>query len=344
MVQRLVLWLVALCFLALPGMARPGAAGEVLDRIRREGLVTCGITSGSIGFERLDANGRWTGFYPDMCRVLAAAIIGGADNARFLELSSRNRFEAVRTGEVDVLTSGTTWTLERDGHLGLAFPTVYLYDGQGFMVHKSLGLNRLADLKAGRVCVAEDTTTIRNLEAFIRLKNLPLTLVRSRSSEGSVTGFFNHHCDTITNDRVGLVSMRMTRAPNPADYVIFPDLISKEPLAPVVRQDDPEFVQIVHWAIAATILAEEKGVTSANAGSMRSSDDPEIARLLGSVPGFGAWLGLDDGWAYRIISQVGNYGEIFERNLGDGSTLKMERGINALWTRGGLMYAPPLGG
>ncbi|MGQ9369932.1 amino acid ABC transporter substrate-binding protein [Azospirillum sp. A39] len=324
--------------------AGPARAEGTLDRVRENGVLRCGVSTSGIGLAAIDGSGRWQGFFVDMCRTLAAAVVGGADNLEILEVSSQNRFEAVRRGAVDVIMEGTTWTLQRDATLGVDFPVVYQYDGQGFMAHKSLGASRLDEVGQASVCVIDGTTTVRNLEQWIARTGAALTVKRVRSTEGALSAFFNHHCDLFTNDRIGLYAQRLLNAPQVSDYVIFPEIISKEPLGPMVRDGDPRWFEVVRWVFLATVIAEEKGISSGNLATFADSPDPETRKFLGLVPGMGEGLGLDDGWAVRVIRDVGNYGEIFDRNLGEGSRLRIERGLNDLWSKGGLLYAPPLGG
>lgn len=337
-----LLWVLALA-VTLSGPATPAFAGT-LERVRERGVLRCGVTTSGVGLAVMDEGGRWKGFFVDLCRAVAAAATGGGDNVEYVELSSQNRFRTVEEGSVDVTMEGTTWTLERDMTRAIDFPVVYMYDGQGFMAHRSRGIRSLADVADATVCVIERTTTVRNLEAWQAETGTRLVIRRVQSTEGALSAFFNHHCDLYTNDRIGLFAQRLLNAPNPADYVILPEVISKEPLGPMVRAGDDRWRELVRWVILATIVAEEKGVTMAKAPLVKDSPDPEVGRLLGLLPGLGAGLGLDDRWALRVITEVGNFGEIFDRHLGAGSRLGIDRGQNALWNRGGLMYAPPLGG
>ncbi len=334
----------ALLAVALSGPA--AARADTLERVREAGALRCGITASGAGLASVDEGGRWQGFFIDMCRALAAAAAGRADRVDYVEVSAANRFAALRGGEVDVIMDGTTWTLQRDATFGVDFPAVYLFDGQGFIAHRSRAAASVADLagEAASVCVVERTTTLRNLEDWMARTGARFAVKRVRSTEGAMSAFFNHHCDLYTGDRIGLHAQRRLKAPNSADYVVRPEVISKEPLGPMVRGDDKRWHDIVRWVFLATVLAEEEGVTAANAAARRDRADGELRRLLGAAPGLGLGLGLDDDWAWRVITQVGNYGEIFDRHLGAGSPLGIERGMNALWTRGGLMYAPPLGG
>ncbi len=319
---------------------------ETLEDVRDRGLLRCGVSSSGVGLATVDDSGNWRGFFVDMCRALAAAVTGDADRVEFVETNSENRFAILRNGEVDVVMEGTTWTLQRDATFGVDFPAVYLFDGQGFVAHRAQGFARLSDLPAGvSVCVIEQTTTLRNLEDWMARTGLRLRLKRVRSTEGALSAFFNHHCDLYTGDRIGLYAQRLLKAPDRDDYVILPETISKEPLGPMVRLDERRWFDIVRWVFLCTVLAEEKGVTAANAARLREgAPDPEVRRLLGASPGVGWGLGLDDGWAFRVVTQVGNYGEIFARHLGTSSPLGIDRGLNGLWMNGGLHYAPPLGG
>ena len=319
-------------------------AGGTLERVKQAGVLRCGVATSGTGLAAVDDHGRWQGFFVDMCRAVAAAVTGSADAIEFIEISSQNRFAVLREGGVDVVMDGATWTLHRDAALGVEFPAVYQFDGQGFMAHRSLGATRLADLREGTVCVIRGTTTERNLEHWIAATGRKLAVKTVNSTEGALSAFFNHHCDVLTNDRVSLFAQRLLNAPHTNDYVIFPEVIAKEPLSPMIKSGDAGWYKVVRWVILATILAEEKGITAADAAALNHSPDPEVNRLLGLTPGVGAGLGLDDQWAHRVIVRIGNYGEIYDRHLGRSSPLGIERGLNALWNRGGLMYAPPLGG
>ena len=314
-----------------------------MDAVKERGFLQCGVAEIGVGLSYVNEAGDWAGFFPDYCRAVAAATLGSAEAVDFLLIDSGNRFETLASGAIDALISNSTWTLRRDASLGFNWVSVLYYDGQGFLAHKSLGAKSLAEVGAASVCVQDGgTTTEMNLAEYIRLKNPKLTAMTFQSLEGRRSAFVRRRCDMSTTDRLVLVGFKISREPNPGDFVLFPDVISKEPLGPVVRDDDPQWFDIVKWVIYATIAAEEKGVTSANVAAMRGSEDPEVRRLLGVDPGLGETLGLDEAWAARVIEQVGNYGEIFERNLGKNTPLGLERGLNALWTEGGLMYAPPL--
>jgi general L-amino acid transport system substrate-binding protein len=260
----------------------------------------------------------------------------------FVELNQRTRFDATRDGAVDLFSANTTWTLTRDASMGLQFAATLYYDGQGFIAPTSLATKKLKDLKQATVCVTGNTTTENNLAEYIKVNRLDFKITTLTSNDSAVSAFLSRRCDLYTTDRLALAGLRAAGTSKPDDYVVFSEIISKEPLGPIVRSDDAAWFTIVKWVAFAMIAAEEKGVASTNLAHMRNSSDPEVRRLLGVDPGLGKALGLDEAWAARLIEQVGNYGEVFERNLGAGSPLRLDRGVNALWTNGGLMYAPPL--
>ncbi|MBX6368226.1 MAG: amino acid ABC transporter substrate-binding protein [Rhodospirillales bacterium] len=323
-------------------LAGPAFAGPTLDKVKGQGMIVCGVSTGLAGFSLADSQGKFTGLDVDYCRALAAAVLGDANKVKFAPLSAQQRFTALQSGEVDLLSRNTTWTLQRDTQLGLNFaPTMY-YDGQGFMVPKKLGVKSAKELNGATVCVQPGTTTELNLADFFRANKMQFKPVVIEKLDEVESAFFSGRCDAYTTDASGLAATRVSKAPNPDDYVILPEIISKEPLAPAVRHGDDEWFDIVKWTVYALIEAEEKGVTSKNVDEMLKSDDPNVKRLLGVTPGMGKSLGLDEKWAYNAIKQVGNYGEIFDRNVGKNSPLKLERGLNDLWTRGGLQYAMPI--
>ena len=326
---------------ALLTTERTGA--QTLDRIYDRGYLTCGLTYAGMGLADVDADGRWVGFFPDLCRALSAAIFGDAEALEYVEIDFVTRFNALSGEAFDVLMANTTWTMSRDIELQLGFTQTVLYDGQGFLAHRSLGAARLDDLNGPTtVCVHANTTTIDNLRDIIRATYPNLEIRTYESNEAGYDAFFARSCDLFTTDQSSLIGLRASRASDPADYVLLSDLISREPLGPAVRQDDVIWFDIVQWVMFALILAEEHGITSANIDEARASEVAEIARLLGAEGDYGARMGLPPDWAYQAIRQVGNYGEVFDRNLGAMSDLGMPRGINELWTRGGLIYAPPL--
>ncbi|WP_089934944.1 amino acid ABC transporter substrate-binding protein [Candidatus Entotheonella palauensis] len=315
-------------------------AGKNLDAIKSNGTLKCGVSTGLAGFSIADSKGNYTGLDADFCKALAAAVLGDASKVTFVPLSAQQRFTALQSGEVDLLSRNTTWTLTRDASLGLVFAGVTFYDGQGFMVPKDLKVNKATELDGAEVCVQTGTTTELNLADYFRAKGMTFKPVVFENLEESKTAFFNGRCQVYTTDRSGLASIRAADAPNPDDYVILPDTISKEPLGPVVRRGDDEWFSIVKWMVYGLIEAEEKGVTSKNVDEMKSSQDPVIQRLLGVSGDMGTKLGLDNDWAARAIKAVGNYGELYARNV---LPIGLPReGSNALWTNGGMMYAMPL--
>jgi len=317
-------------------------AGATLDAVKKNGAVSCGVSTGLQGFSLADSQGRYAGLDVDICRMVAAAVLGDAGKVKYVPLSSQQRFTAIQSGEVDILSRTTTWTLQRDTQLGLNFAPVVFYDGQGFMVPKKLGLKSAKELKGATVCVQPGTTTELNLADFFRANKLDFKPVVIEKLEEVEAAYFSGRCDAYTTDRSGLAATRIGKAANPDDHVILPEVISKEPLAPAVRHGDDEWFDIVKWTVYASIEAEEDGITSKNVDEKTKSDDPNVKRLLGVTPGMGKATGLDEKWAYNLIKQVGNYGEVFDRNVGKDSPLKLERGLNDLWTRGGLMYAMPV--
>jgi general L-amino acid transport system substrate-binding protein len=326
----------AICF------ALSAQAGPTFDKVKQAGQVVCGVNTGLAGFAQPDNQGHYTGLDVDICRALAAALFGDATKVKYVPLTAQQRFTALQSGEVDVLSRNTTWTLQRDTDLGLNFTAVVYYDGQGFMVAKKLAVKSAKELNGATICVQPGTTTELNLADYFRANKIEFKPVVIEKLDEVESAFFSGRCDAYTTDRSGLAATRAGRASNPDDYVILPEVISKEPLSPAVRQGDDQWNDLVRWVIYALIQAEESGITSKNVDDMLKSDDPNIKRLLGVTPGAGKSLGIDEKWAYNAIKQVGNYVEIFERNVGKNSPLKLDRGINNLWTKGGLMYAMPI--
>ena len=331
----------AAAFLLL-AIATPAFAGPTLDKIKLRGYVTCGVSTGLAGFSIADQQGRYTGLDVDTCRAIAAAVLGDASKTRFVPGTAQQRFTQLQSGETDVLTRNTTWTLTREADLGLLFAPPNYYDGQGFMVAKKLGVSSAKELNGATICVQAGTTTELNLADYFRTHQMSFKPLVIETLDQTENAFYSGRCDAFTADRSGLAGSRAGRTANPDEYVILPEVISKEPLAPAVRQGDDEWFEIVRWTVYALIDAEEKGVNSKNVDAMKKSTDPEIQRMLGVVPGTGKALHLGNAWAYDIIKQVGNYGEMFDRDVGKDSALKLDRGINALWTQGGLMYAMPI--
>jgi general L-amino acid transport system substrate-binding protein len=319
-------------------------AGKDLDAIKARGTLVCGVNTGLPGFSSADSQGRWSGLDVDLCRAIAAAVLNDAARVRYVPLNSQQRFTALQSGEVDMLSRNSTWTLTRDASLGLHFAGVNFYDGQGFMVPRSLNVTQLSQLRGATVCVEAGTTTELNLADFSRANNLNLRPVVFTEVSAATAAYFGGRCQAYTTDMSGLAAYRANEAPKPEDHVILTQLISKEPLGPVVRQGDDEFFNIVKWVHNVMLEAEELGITQANVDQLRaSSTNPNIRRILGAGnENSGRLLGLDKDWAYRIIKAVGNYGESFERNVGKGSNIGLDRGMNALWNKGGLQYAPPI--
>lgn len=320
-------------------------AGQTVQAIKARGALNCS-TAGHLNTPRQYSQpGTIAGFDRDFCRAVAAAVLGDVRKIKFILLVPQNRFEALQKRAVDVLVRSTTWTLSRDADLGVHFTAVNFYDGQGFVARKNLGIKSLLELKPkgkkASACVEQSTTSAGNIADYIRDHDLPITLKPFGSFEELRYAFFTEHCDLFSADQSFLVEFRSTEPPIPDDYVVLDDVISKEPLGAAVRDDDAQWFNIVRWTIYATIQAEELGITSHNVDTIRKNGSTAQRRFLGAESGIGKPLGLDDNWAYRIVKYVGNYGEIFERNLGQGSDFKLERGLNALWTKGGLMYAPP---
>jgi len=331
-----VVWL-GLLAITLAGTAQ---AGATLDAVKARNSLKCGVSTGLAGFSIADSQGQWQGLDADGCKALAAAVLGDASKVQFVPLSAQQRFTALQSGEVDVLIRNTTWTLTRDASLGFHFAGVLFYDGQGFMVPKDLGVKSAKELDGAEVCVQTGTTTELNLADYFRANGMKFKPVVFESLEESKTAFFNGRCQVYTTDRSGLASLRSADAPSPDDYVILPEIISKEPLGPAVRRGDDEWFAIVKWMVYALIEAEEKGVTSGNVDQMKESQDPVIQRLLGTSGDMGAMLGLDNDWVVRMLKAVGNYGEMYARNV---VPIGLSReGANQLWTKGGLMYAIPL--
>ncbi len=315
-------------------------AGDTFDAVKARGELVCGVHTGLYGFGAPDEKGNWAGLDVDICRAVAAAVFGDATKIKYVPLSAQARLTALQSGEIDLLSRNTTWTLTRDTANGLNFTVTTYYDGQGFMVKKSLDLKSALELDGATVCVQTGTTTEVNLADYFRANNMNFTPVTIEKYEEVTAAYLAGRCDAITSDASQLAAIRANDTPNPADHVILPEIISKEPLAPAVRHGDDQWFDIVKWAIYATMEAEEKGVTSANVDEAKNSTDPTVMRLVGVTPGMGAALGLDEAWAYNIIKQVGNYGEIYERNVGMDSKLELPRGLNAMWTKGGLIYSP----
>jgi len=330
---------------AFLGAAGTAWAGKDLDAVKARGQLICGVSTGVAGFSSADSQGKWTGIDVDVCRAISATLFGDSEKVKYVPLSAEQRFTAVQSGEVDLLSRNTTWTLTRDTALGLDFGAVTYYDGQGFMVNKKLGVKSAKELDGATICVQPGTTTELNLADYFRANKMNFKPVVIDKLEQIRSAFFSGRCDVFTTDASGLYSTRASNVPAPMtaeDFVVLPEIISKEPLAPAFRHGDNQFGDIIRWSQYAMVEAEEYGITSKNVDEMLKSNNPGIKRLLGVTPGMGKALGVDEKWAYNIIKQVGNYGESFERNVGMGSPLKIKRGLNALWKDGGLQYAMPV--
>ncbi|WP_137044465.1 amino acid ABC transporter substrate-binding protein [Pseudolabrys sp. FHR47] len=317
------------------------ASAQTLKQVKDRGILNCGSNTGLAGFGLPDAQGKWTGLDVDTCRAVAAAVLGDASKVKFVPLSAKDRFTALQSGEVDMLARNTTWTSSRDTQLGLNFAGVNYYDGQGFMVRKALKVNSALELNEASVCVQQGTTTELNLADYFRANNMKLKTVTFASSDEAIKAYDSGRCDAFTTDASGLYAERL-RLANSADHIVLPEIISKEPLGPAVRHGDDQWFDVVKWTYFAMLNAEELGITSKNVDEMLKSNSPDIKRLLGAEGNFGEQLGLSKDWAYKIVKLVGNYGEVFDRNVGAGSPLKIDRGLNKLWTKGGLQYAPPV--
>src|ERR1044071_4182231 len=329
----------------LMGAAGTALAGKDLDAVKARGSLICGVSTGVAGFASADSQGKWTGLDVDTCRAVAAALFGDSEKVKYVPTTAQQRFTALQSGEVDMLARTTTWTLTRDTALGFDFTGVNYYDGQGFMVNKKLGVKSAKELNGATVCVAPGTTTELNLADYFRAQKMQFKPVVIEKVEEIRAAFFSGRCDVYTTDASGLYSTRAANVPPPAkadDFIILPEIISKEPLAPAVRHGDNQFADIVRWTQYAMVEAEEYGISSKTVDDMLKSENPTVKRILGVTPGMGKALGVDEKWVYNIVKQVGNYGESFERNVGQGSPLKIERGLNKLWTQGGLQYAEPI--
>ena len=333
-----------LCALfVLAGFSAPMYSVEaaVLDQVKSKGFVQCGVSQGLPGFSNPDDKGNWTGLDVDVCRAIAAAIFDDPTKVRYTPLTAKDRFTALQSGEIDVLSRNTTWTSSRDTSLGLNFTGVNYYDGQGFLVRKDKKVSSALELSGASVCTQTGTTTELNVADFFRSRNMKYEVVAFSTADETVKAYEAGRCDVFTSDVSQLYAMRLKLA-NIADHVVLPEIISKEPLGPVVRHGDDQWFDIVKWVLYGMLSAEELGVVSKNVDEMAKSNNPEIKRLLGTEGNFGEQLGLTKDWVGRIVKHVGNYGESFDRNVGTGSKLGIERGLNRLWSKGGIQYAPPI--
>lgn len=329
--------------LALSAGAAPAwaASSPTLERIKKNGFLRCGVNEGLPGFANPDNKGNWTGFDVDFCRALAAVIFNDPAKVRFTPTSAKVRFTTLQSGEVDLLSRNTTWSMSRDVQLGLEFIGVTYYDGQGFLVPRKLKVASAKQLNGATVCTNTGTTTELNLADYFRANNLKYKVIAFEKNAEVLAAYDAGRCDVYTTDASGLYAERL-KLKAPDDHIILPEIISKEPLGPAVNHGDQQWGDIVRWTLFALVNAEELGVTSKNVDQMVKSQNPEIRRLLGAEGAFGTSLGLSNDWVVRAVKKVGNYGEIFERNVGLGSPLKIKRGLNALWSKGGILYAPPV--
>jgi general L-amino acid transport system substrate-binding protein len=329
-------------FAAAVACVAAGTAGAAtLDTVKQRGVLNCGANGQLPGFGLPDAQGNWTGLDVDYCRAIAAAIFNDATKVKFVPLTARDRFTALQTGDVDVLVRNTTWTSSRDTQLGLNAASINYFDGQGFMVRKSLKINSALELNDAAICVQQGTTTELNLADYFRANRMRLKTVTFASLDEALKAYETGRCDAFTTDASGLYSTRLKLA-KPDEHVVLPEIISKEPLGAFVRHGDDQWFDIVKWVHFAMVNAEELNVNRANLEDQMKSDNPDIKRLLGTEGNFGEQFGLTKDWVYRIVKLVGNYGEVFDRNVGQGSPLKISRGLNALWNKGGVQYAPPV--
>jgi general L-amino acid transport system substrate-binding protein len=329
----------ALGLVATAALAQPKPS--TLAQVKQRGVLNCGSNTGLAGFGQPDAQGNWRGLDVEYCRAVAAAVFGDATKVKFVPLSAKDRFTALQSGEVDVLVRNTTWTSSRDTSLGLNFAAVNYYDGQGFMVKKSIKVASAKELSGATVCVQQGTTTELNLADYFRANKMELKAVTFATNDETIKAYDAGRCDAFTTDASGLYAERL-RLAKADDHMVLPEIISKEPLGAVVRHGDDQWFDIVMWTHYAMVTAEELGVTKGNVDEMLKSTNPDTKRLLGTEGKHGEALGLDNKWAYNIVKMVGNYGEVFEATVGMGSPLKIARGQNALWTKGGLQYAPPI--
>jgi general L-amino acid transport system substrate-binding protein len=328
-------------------IAATAATAGTLDDVKAKGFIQCGVSQGLIGFSNPDAQNNWTGMDVDFCRAVAAAVFNDPQKVKFTPLTAKDRFTALQSGEIDILSRNTTWTMSRDSSLGLKFAGVMYYDGQGFLVKSSLGIDSALKLSGAAVCTQTGTTTELNLADYFKANKMDYKVVAFEKNEEVLAAYQDGRCDVFTTDQSGLYADKLKFA-NPDEHVVLPEIISKEPLGPLVRQGDDAWFNVVKWTYFALLNSEELGVTSANVGDMMTSANPEIQRLLGvknadgTAAGFGTGIGVDEEWVANIVKAVGNYGEIFERNVGLNTPLKIARGKNALWNAGGLQYAPPI--
>jgi general L-amino acid transport system substrate-binding protein len=331
----------AAAVLSVQVLSLQGASAQTLKTVKERGMVSCGVSQGLPGFSAPDDKGEWAGLDVDVCRGIAAAIFNDPTKVKFVPLSAKDRFTALQSGEIDVLSRNTTWTLSRDTSLGVNFAGVSYYDGQGFLVRKSLKVNSALELNSASICVQTGTTTEQNLADYFKGNNMKYEVIAFASADETVKAYESGRCDVFTTDVSGLYAERLKLAV-PADHAVLPEVISKEPLGPLVRHGDDQWFDIVKWTLFAMVDAEELGITQKNVDDMAKSDKPELKRVFGADGNLGETLGLTKDWVARIIKATGNYGEVFDRNVGASSKLGIARGLNALWNKGGIQYAPPI--
>ncbi|HEY4834704.1 MAG TPA: amino acid ABC transporter substrate-binding protein [Bradyrhizobium sp.] len=330
-----------LTFAAAAVLSSGAVSAQTLKTVQDRGMLSCGVGQGLAGFSSPDDKGNWTGLDVDVCRAIAAAIFNDPTKVKFIPLSAKDRFTALQSGEIDVLSRNTTWTLSRDTSLGANFTGVTYYDGQGFLVKKSLKVNSALELNSASVCVQTGTTTEQNLADYFKLNNMKYEVIAFANEDETVKAYESGRCDVFTTDVSGLYAERLKLA-NPADHAVLPEVISKEPLGPMVRHGDDQWFDLVKWTLFAMVDAEELGITQKNVDEMAKSDKPELKRVFGTDGNLGEQLGVTKDWVARIVKAVGNYGEAFDRNVGAGSKLGIARGLNQLWNKGGIQYAPPI--
>jgi len=337
--MRVILLVVFMAFCLLTGL---GAQASTLDEVRKRGHVVCGVDEQHYGFAYMNEIGEWHGFEVDFCRALAVAVLGDSQKASFIALNAQTRFSALKQKQIDILLRSTTWTYTRDSAFGLDYPGVTFYDQLGIVAHKSIGLTEFEKVEEGKLCVAAGTTTLETVSEYINNAKKPIKIKVFNSREGLNNFFFSGQCDMYAADQSALKAIVTFTAPNPDDYILLKTSLSKEPLGPVVRDDDREWFDIVKWLVYGLVEAEERGITQANVEDMKRANVRAVRFMLGADNGFGQSLRLDDTWLSEAIKSRGNYGEIFERNLGKNSKLNMKRGLNSLWRDGGLMYSMPI--
>ena len=333
--------LAGLCCIATAAVTASPAGAQTLKAVKDRGVLNCGVSEGLYGFSARDEKGNWSGFDVDQCRAIAAAIFNDASKVRYTPLDASARFKALQSGSIDVLSRNSTWTMSRETDLGIIFTGVTYYDGQGFLVPRSMNKDSALDLDGTKVCVQTGTTTELNLADHFRANRMKFETVSSQTVEDATKNYDSGRCNVFTADVSSLYAVRL-RLSKPDDHIILPDVISKEPLSPAVRQGDMQWFNIVRWVSFAMVNAEELGVNSTNLSEAMKSEKPDVKRILGNEGNYGEQLGLTKDWAARIVRLVGNYGEVFERNVGVGSRLGIPRGINQLWNVGGILYAPPI--